>query len=78
MERSTHFYDKEVDEDFVSVNGDYDKALLIKKAKAENNIIKYYLIRKMANNEEFSSDENKYIEKWKESIIKEISVYTPE
>lgn len=40
-------YSRQFDQDFIYANGDYEKALHLKRGRAQSNYIKLYLIKKI-------------------------------
>lgn len=71
-------YSRHFDEDFLQANGDYQRAIRLKRGRAQNNYVKLYLLKKLAENQLLDNRERELLRRWHEEIgrgVSELVVY---
>lgn len=66
-------YSRQFDNDFIVANGDYQKAIHLKRGRAQNNYIKLYLLKKLGENKPLNGKEAQLLKDWHEDIVKDIT-----
>jgi hypothetical protein len=69
-------YNRQFDTDFIYANGDYQKALELKRGRAQKNYIKFYLLKKLADKQYLNEKEAQLLRDWHQEIIKGVTEFT--
>jgi hypothetical protein len=68
-------YSRHFDEDFICAHGNYDRALHLKRGRAQNNYIKLYLLKKLSENQLLDNREKALLKRWHEDITRSVSEF---
>lgn len=74
--RQSFSYNRQFDTDFIFADGDYQRAINLKRGRAQANYTKLYLLKKMAENKKLNEKEGDLLRDWHEHIVKGVTQLT--
>ncbi len=66
-------YSRHFDEDFICANGDYDRAIHYKRGRAQNNLVRLGLLKKIGEDQLLDNKEKLSLKKWHEDIVRSVT-----
>jgi hypothetical protein len=68
-------YSRHFDQDFICANGNYAKAMQLKRGRAQNNYIRLGLLKKIAEDQLLDSKEKLQLKKWQDDIVRSVTEF---
>lgn len=68
-------YSRHFDQDFLQANGDYKRAMHLKRGRAQSNYVKLYLLKKLAENQLLDNRERALLKRWHEDIARNVNEF---
>ena len=68
-------YSRHFDEDFLQAQGDYARALHLKRGRAQSNYVRLYLLKKLGDNQLLDNRERELLQRWHEDIARGVSEF---
>jgi hypothetical protein len=68
-------YSRHFDEDFICANGDYDRAIQLKRGRAQNNYVRLALLKKINEEQLLDNKEKLQLKKWHEDIVRSVTEF---
>jgi hypothetical protein len=68
-------YSRHFDEDFICANGDYARAIQLKRGRAQNKYVRLALLKKIAEDQLLDGREKLQLKKWHEDIVRSVTEF---